>query len=100
MSSVQLSEGGFQVVYPPRLVVPVFQSCQSPTRIWLVNYLHLHLHLQTTAKGHNSQAKHQAPSKGQPKNHMIPTGTAAMPPYGVAVHRESDRFGGAQEGIT
>ena len=28
-----------------RLVVPVLRSCQSPIRIWLVNYLHLHLHL-------------------------------------------------------
>ena len=24
------------------LVVPVIRSCQSPTWIWLVNYLHLH----------------------------------------------------------
>ena len=42
VSRVQLSEGGFQVVW---LVVPVLRSCQSPIWIWLVNYLHLHLHL-------------------------------------------------------
>ena len=42
MSYVQLSEGGFQVVYPLGLV-PVLRSCQSPIWIWLVNYLHLHL---------------------------------------------------------
>ena len=29
---------------PPWLVVPVLRSCQSPIWIWLVNYLHLHLH--------------------------------------------------------
>ena len=28
------------------LVVPVIRSCQSPIRIWLANYLHLHLHAQ------------------------------------------------------
>ena len=28
----------------PVLVVPVIRSCQSPIWIWLVNYLHLHLH--------------------------------------------------------
>ena len=46
MSCVQLSEGGFQVVFPTWLVVPVIRSCQSPIWIWLVNYLHLRLHLQ------------------------------------------------------
>ena len=50
MSYVQLSEGGFQVVYPPWLVVPVLRSCQSPIWIWLVNYLHLHLHLHENAE--------------------------------------------------
>ena len=44
MSCVQLSEGGFQVVYPLWLVVPVIQSCQTPIWIWLVNHLHLQLH--------------------------------------------------------
>ena len=28
-------------------MVPVLRSCQSPIRLWPVNYLHLHLHLQT-----------------------------------------------------
>ena len=42
MSCVQLSEGGFQVVYPLGLWS---RSCQSPTWIWPVNYLHLHLHV-------------------------------------------------------
>ena len=32
------------VYRPPWLVVPVLRSCQSPKWIWLVNYLHLHLH--------------------------------------------------------
>ena len=45
MSYLQSSEGGFLVVLPPRLVVPVLRSCQSPIWIWLVDYLHLHLHL-------------------------------------------------------
>ena len=31
--------------YTHVLVVPVLRSCQSPTWIWRVNYLHLHLHL-------------------------------------------------------
>ena len=48
MSSVLLSEGGFQVVYSLGLcttyVVLVLRCCQSPIRTWLVNYLHLHLH--------------------------------------------------------
>ena len=39
MSYLQLSEGGFQVVYPS---VPVLRSCQSPIWIWLENNLHLH----------------------------------------------------------
>ena len=39
MSCVQLSEGGFQEVYP------LGRSCQRPTWIRLVNRLHLHLHL-------------------------------------------------------
>ena len=43
---VQLSEGGIPGGLPPWLVVPVIRSCQSPIRIWLVNYLHLHLQLQ------------------------------------------------------
>ena len=30
-------------LFPPWLVVLVLRSCQSPTWIWLVNYLHLHL---------------------------------------------------------
>ena len=38
MSCVQLSEGGFRW-----LVAPVIRSCQSPTWIWLVNCLHLHV---------------------------------------------------------
>ena len=57
MSCVQLSEGGFRVVYPPGLlplVVPVIRSCQSPIWIWLVNYLHLHLHV-TTARSSADQ---------------------------------------------
>ena len=40
MSYMQQSEGGFQVVYPPRLVVPVLRSCQSPIWMWLVNFLY------------------------------------------------------------
>ena len=46
MSCVQLSEGGFQVVYPLGLWSRSSgsSSCQSPICIWLVNYLHLHLH--------------------------------------------------------
>ena len=31
-----------------QLVVPVLRSCQSPIRIWLVNYLHLRLHLHAS----------------------------------------------------
>ena len=47
MSYVQLSEGGFQVVYPLGLWSRSRSQsrCQSPIWIWLVNYLHLHLHL-------------------------------------------------------
>ena len=44
MSCVQLSGGGFPGGLPPWLVVPVIRSCQSPTWIWLVNHLHVHLH--------------------------------------------------------
>ena len=33
---------------------------------------------QTTANRHNSQTKHQAPSKTQPKSRITPTSTAAM----------------------
>ena len=41
MRCIQLSEGGFQVVYiPPWHEVPVIRSCQSPVWIWLVHYLH------------------------------------------------------------
>ena len=40
VSYVQLSEGGFKVVYPLDKSLPGLQSC--PTRIWLVNYVHLH----------------------------------------------------------
>ena len=31
---------------PPQLVVPVLRNCQRPIRIWLVNYVRLHLHVQ------------------------------------------------------
>ena len=41
MSYVQLSEGGFQVVYPLGLWS---RSSGVVIWIWLVNYLHLHLH--------------------------------------------------------
>ena len=37
---------------PPWLVVPVLRSCQSPTWIWLVNYLHyITLHERKPAAG-------------------------------------------------
>ena len=42
MSYVQLSEGGFQVVGTPWLVVPVIRIRQSPTWIWLENYLYIY----------------------------------------------------------
>ena len=48
MSYVQLSDGGFPGGLPPWLVVPVLRSCQSPTWVWLVNYLHLNLHVRIT----------------------------------------------------
>ena len=44
MSYVQLSEGGFQVVYPLGLWSRS-SGVVSPIWIWLVNYLHLHLHM-------------------------------------------------------
>ena len=40
MSFVQLSEAGFQVVYPLGRVVPVIRSCQSPILIWLPAKVH------------------------------------------------------------
>ena len=51
MSCVQLSDGGFQVVW---LVVPLIRSCQSPIWIWLVNHLHLHLHLHACCNSCNA----------------------------------------------
>ena len=51
MSYVQLSDGGLPGGLPPWLVVPVLRSCQSPIRIWLVNYLQLHSHLQPGQHG-------------------------------------------------
>lgn len=43
MSYVESFEGGFQVVFPHWLVVPLLRRRQSPIRIWQVNYWHLHL---------------------------------------------------------
>ena len=43
MSYVQLSEGGFQAVYPLRL----WSRFSGVVKVWLVNYLHLHLHLHS-----------------------------------------------------
>ena len=41
---VQLSEGWFRVVSPHGMV-PVLRRSFSPLQIWLVDYLHLHLHV-------------------------------------------------------
>ena len=83
MSYVQLSEGGFQVVYvPPWLVVPVLRSCQSPTWIWLVNYLHLHLHLQLT-----DQAPGTIESAAQESRRTTATSTAAVHASSTATTR-------------
>ena len=43
MSNVQLSEGGFQVVYPLGLWSRCSRVVKVQVTIWLVNYLDLHL---------------------------------------------------------
>ena len=71
MSYVQLSEGGFQVVYPLGLWPPVLRSCQSPIWIWLVNYLHLYLHLQLHPKPRPASQRTHPRLCGQPSTTLL-----------------------------
>ena len=77
VSYVQLSEEGFQVVYPLGLCytdkAPNNWHRQGKNRERLQS-------TQMTTKRHNSHTRHQAPAKGhaQPKSRITPTSTAAM----------------------
>ena len=64
MSCVQLSEGGFQVVYPLGLWPRSSGVVKSPIWIWLGNYLHLHLQRAVAALGRQRNCAHVLASFG------------------------------------